>query len=86
LPAFALWVRTKRIISLSHWPGAAQAINASLAAFGTHDPLLAQRDALEAAHIARVSDDIARSTWLAPWTPDTKQGAAAETARLLAAR
>lgn len=43
-------------------------VNASLAATGTRDPLLTRRAALEAPHLRRVRDQLARRVWLAPWT------------------
>ncbi len=44
-------------------------INASLAAAGTRDPLLARRAAPEQPHIRRVTTELARRAWLAPWDP-----------------
>ncbi|MGE5287649.1 MAG: ArsA-related P-loop ATPase, partial [Micromonosporaceae bacterium] len=44
-------------------------INASLAAAGTRDPLLARRAALEQPHIHRVATGLARRAWLTPWDP-----------------
>jgi arsenite-transporting ATPase len=46
-------------------------INASLAAAGTRDPLLARRAALEQPHIHRVATELASRAWLAPWDPAT---------------
>jgi arsenite/tail-anchored protein-transporting ATPase len=43
-------------------------INASLAAAGTRHPLLAARAALELPQVRHVADDLARHTWLIPWT------------------
>jgi arsenite-activated ATPase ArsA len=42
-------------------------INASLAASGTHHPLLSQRAHLEQPHIQRVAHDLANHCWLVPW-------------------
>ena len=44
-------------------------INATLAASGTHDPLLAERAALEAPHLRRITSGLAERVWLAPWDP-----------------
>ena len=44
-------------------------INASLAAAGTADPVLAGRAALELPHIHHVTDGLACQTWLVPWDP-----------------
>lgn len=42
-------------------------VNASLAASGTRDPLLAARARLEHSHLARVRDVLAARAWLVPW-------------------
>lgn len=42
-------------------------VNASLAATGTRDVLLAARARLEWPHLARVRDALARRAWLVPW-------------------
>jgi arsenite-transporting ATPase len=42
-------------------------INASLAASGTRDPVLAARAQLERPHIARVVRELSPRTWLVPW-------------------
>lgn len=42
-------------------------VNASLAASGTRDPLLAARARLEGPHLARVRDVLATRAWLVPW-------------------
>ena len=42
-------------------------VNASLAASGTNDPLLAARARLEAPHLARVRDALAKRAWLVGW-------------------
>ncbi len=42
-------------------------VNASLAATGTRDALLAARARLEWPHLARVRDELARRAWLVPW-------------------
>jgi arsenite-transporting ATPase len=52
-------------------------INASLTTSGTTHPTLQARAATELAHIARVRDLLARSTWLVGWQPDAPIGAAA---------
>ena len=49
-------------------------INRSLAATGTRDPLLAARMGAEATQIARVTDRLARRTYLVPWTVDPPVG------------
>ena len=45
-------------------------INASLAASATHDPLLAQRAALEPPHLRRIIGSLAERVWLTPWDRD----------------
>ncbi|MGE5291995.1 MAG: arsenical pump-driving ATPase [Micromonosporaceae bacterium] len=46
-------------------------VNASLAASGTRDPVLAQRAALEVPHLRRIASGLAGHVWLAPWgSPD----------------
>ena len=42
-------------------------VNASVAATGTHDVLLASRARLEGLHLVRVRDVLARRSWLLPW-------------------
>lgn len=42
-------------------------VNASLAASGTNDPLLAARARLEGPHLARVRDELAGRAWLVAW-------------------
>ena len=44
-------------------------VNASLAATGSADPVLAARAGLEVAHIRHVTEDLAPRTWLVPWDP-----------------
>ena len=44
-------------------------VNRSLAASGTHDPLLAARLAGEAAQLARIDQGLAQRTYLVPWVP-----------------
>ncbi len=51
-------------------------INRSLAATGTRDPLLAARMGAEAAQIARVTDHLARRTYLIPYAVDPPVGPA----------
>jgi arsenite-transporting ATPase len=43
-------------------------INASLAAAGTRDPLLAARAKLEASYIEQVADKLAHKAWIIPWS------------------
>ena len=45
-------------------------LNASLAASGTRDPLLARRAALEQRHLTRVHDQLAERVYLVPWSVD----------------
>ena len=52
-------------------------INRSLAASGTHDPLLAGRIVHEQAQVARVRETLAQRTYVVPWTPQAPVGLAA---------
>lgn len=49
-------------------------INASLAASGTHHPLLIQRAYLEQSHIQRVTHHLANHCWLVPWSAQAPIG------------
>lgn len=52
-------------------------INRSLAASGTHDPLLAGRIVHEQAQMARVRETLAQRSYVVPWTPHAPVGLAA---------
>jgi len=52
-------------------------VNRSLAASGTHDPVLAARMAGEAHQLARVAGGLAKRTYVVPWVPRPPVGVAA---------
>ncbi|MBE2241640.1 MAG: arsenical pump-driving ATPase, partial [Burkholderiaceae bacterium] len=52
-------------------------VNRSLAASGTHDPVLAARLAGEAQQLARVTGGLAKRTYVVPWVPRPPVGVAA---------
>jgi arsenite/tail-anchored protein-transporting ATPase len=54
-------------------------INKSMAAAGTHDPLLAARLAGEQKQVQRIADGLSNNTYLVPWLAERPVGIAALT-------
>jgi arsenite/tail-anchored protein-transporting ATPase len=58
-------------------------INKSMAAAGTHDPLLAARSAGEQKQVQRIADGLSNNTYLVPWLAERPVGIAAISALTL---